>query len=108
MWAFKGYGFRWKIEEYHRHVKQEYNLEDIQIKTFTGLHSIPGIAIHSNAHDIQENTVPAPGLIARFWLQLCEDCYRYLYDLLVNAKKDFRLNGKPGDGAEYLKRVHHW
>ena len=23
-WAFKGYGLRWKIEEYHRHVKQEY------------------------------------------------------------------------------------
>lgn len=36
-WAFKGYGLRWKIEEYHRHVKQEYRLEDIQIKTFTGL-----------------------------------------------------------------------
>ena len=54
-WAFKGYGFRWKIEEYHRHVKQEYNLEAIQIKTFTGLQSIPGIANHSNAHDIQEN-----------------------------------------------------
>jgi len=36
-WAFKGYGLRWKIEEYHRHIKQEYKLEDIQIKTFTGL-----------------------------------------------------------------------
>jgi len=39
-WAFKGYGLRWKIEEYHRHVKQEYGLEDIQIKTFTGLQSM--------------------------------------------------------------------
>ena len=39
-WAFKGYGLRWKIEEYHRHIKQEYKLEDIQIKTFTGLQSI--------------------------------------------------------------------
>lgn len=33
-WAFKGYGLRWKIEEYHRHIKQEYGLEDIQMKTF--------------------------------------------------------------------------
>ena len=39
-WAFKGYGLRWSIEEYHRHVKQQYNLEDIQIKTFTGLQSM--------------------------------------------------------------------
>lgn len=39
-WAFKGYGLRWKIEEYHRHVKQEYDLEAIQMKTFAGLQSI--------------------------------------------------------------------
>ena len=39
-WAFKGYGLRWKIEEYHRHIKQEYRLEDIQIKTFDGLQSM--------------------------------------------------------------------
>ena len=39
-WAFKGYGLRWKIEEYHRHVKQEYRLEDIQMKTFDGLQSM--------------------------------------------------------------------
>lgn len=39
-WAFKGYGLRWKIEEYHRHVKQEYRLEDIQIKTFSGIQSM--------------------------------------------------------------------
>lgn len=39
-WAFNGYGLRWKIEEYHRHIKQEYRLEDIQIKTFDGLQSM--------------------------------------------------------------------
>lgn len=43
LWAFKGYGLRWKIEEYHRHVKQEYKLEDIQMKTFDGLQSILAI-----------------------------------------------------------------
>ena len=42
-WAFKGYGLRWTIEEYHRHVKQEYCLEDIQIKTFNGLQSMLAI-----------------------------------------------------------------
>lgn len=39
-WAFKGYGLRWKIEEYHRHVKQQYKLEAIQMKTFEGLQSM--------------------------------------------------------------------
>lgn len=39
-WAFAGYGLRWKIEEYHRHIKQEYGLEAIQIKTFTGIQSM--------------------------------------------------------------------
>ena len=44
-WAFKGYGLRWKIEQYHRHVKQEYRLEDIQIKTFAGLQSMLAIIV---------------------------------------------------------------
>jgi hypothetical protein len=38
--AFTAYGFRWKIEEYHRHIKNCYNLEDIQVKTFEGLQSM--------------------------------------------------------------------
>ncbi len=41
--AFTAYGFRWKIEEYHRHIKSCYNLEDIQIKTFDGLQSMMAI-----------------------------------------------------------------
>lgn len=41
--AFKAYGFRWKIEEYHRHIKSSYRLEDIQIKTFDGLQSMLAI-----------------------------------------------------------------
>lgn len=41
--AFKAYGFRWKIEEYHRHIKNCYNLEDVQIKTFEGLQSMLAI-----------------------------------------------------------------
>jgi len=41
--TFEAYGFRWKIEEYHRHIKQCYNLEAIQIKTFNGLQSMLAI-----------------------------------------------------------------
>lgn len=44
-WAFKGYGKRWKIEEYHRHIKQSYGLEDIQIRTFRGLQSMLAVLV---------------------------------------------------------------
>lgn len=39
-WAFNGYGLRWKIEEYHRHIKQQYRVEQVQLKTFNGLQSM--------------------------------------------------------------------
>jgi hypothetical protein len=38
--AFMAYGFIWKIEEYFRHIKECYNLKDIQINKFEGLQSI--------------------------------------------------------------------
>jgi len=41
--AFTAYGFRWKIEEYHRHIKNCYHLENIQVKTFDGLQSMLAI-----------------------------------------------------------------
>ncbi len=41
--CFEGYGLRWKIEEYHRHIKQQYNLEDIQVQKFQGLQSMLSI-----------------------------------------------------------------
>ncbi len=41
--TFKAYGYRWKIEEYHRHIKDSYKLEDIQVKTFEGLQSMLAI-----------------------------------------------------------------
>ncbi|MCP4053342.1 MAG: transposase [Mesoflavibacter sp.] len=41
--CFKAYGLRWKIEEYHRHIKQQYHLEDIQVKKFEGLQSMLSI-----------------------------------------------------------------
>ena len=41
--TFKAYGHRWKIEEYHRHIKASYKSEDIQVKTFEGLQSMLAI-----------------------------------------------------------------
>lgn len=41
--SFTAYGHRWRIEEYHRHIKNCYELEDIQVKTFEGLESMLAI-----------------------------------------------------------------
>ncbi len=41
--TFTAYGYRWKIEEYHRHIKNCYRLEDIQIKTYEGLQTMLAI-----------------------------------------------------------------
>ena len=69
-WAFNGYGLRWKIEEYHRHVKQEYKLEDVQLKTFDGLQSMLAILTVAMYVIYKKNTVFAFWIITRFRLQL--------------------------------------
>ena len=38
--CFQGYGYGWKIEEYHRHMKQEYELEDIKLMNFSALQNM--------------------------------------------------------------------
>ena len=41
--CFRGYGHRWKIEEYHRHVKDQYNLESIRIRKYCGLQTMMSV-----------------------------------------------------------------
>jgi len=41
--AFKGYGHRWKIEEVHRQVKSDYNLEDICLQRYHALKALNAI-----------------------------------------------------------------
>jgi hypothetical protein len=59
--AFKAYGVRWKIEEYHRHIKSCYNPEDIQIKTFEGLQSMLAILTIPRAFLPVSETSPDTG-----------------------------------------------
>jgi hypothetical protein len=35
--AMQGYGYRWKIEEVHRQVKNDYHLEDVRLRRYTAL-----------------------------------------------------------------------
>jgi len=38
--TFRGYGYRWKIEEYHRHIKSQFHLEKIQLRKFESLQTM--------------------------------------------------------------------
>lgn len=38
--ALKGYDYRWKIEEYHRHLKLEFNWEKMQLMSYVGLRNL--------------------------------------------------------------------
>jgi hypothetical protein len=38
--TFQGYGYRWHIEEYHRHIKDQFNLENIQLRKFDRLQTM--------------------------------------------------------------------
>lgn len=38
--CFRAYGYRWKIEEYHRHIKSEYRIEEVQVRSLPALRSL--------------------------------------------------------------------
>jgi hypothetical protein len=41
--VMEGYGLRWKIEEYHRHIKDDYHLEQICLRRYTALKNFMSI-----------------------------------------------------------------
>lgn len=41
--AFNGYGLRWKIEEVHRHVKEQYNWEGICLRRYVALKNMNAV-----------------------------------------------------------------
>lgn len=61
--CFNGYGFRWKIEEYHRHVKDQYDLEGIQVLKFNGLQSMMSVVtiamylLYSQTRDLHDKLI---------------------------------------------------
>jgi len=39
----RGYGHRWSVEEYHRHLKEQFNLEAIQVQKWTRLKNLVAV-----------------------------------------------------------------
>ena len=38
--VMEGYGLRWRIEEYHRQIKQDYGLESIRLRSYTAIRNM--------------------------------------------------------------------
>ena len=41
--ALQGYGYRWKVEEVHRHVKEQYNWEGICLRRYVALKNMNAV-----------------------------------------------------------------
>jgi len=41
--ALQGYGYRWKIEEVHRHVKEQYNWQGICLRRYVALKNMNAV-----------------------------------------------------------------
>lgn len=98
--AFKAYGYRWKIEEYHRHIKDCYNLEDIQIKTFEGLQSMLAILtvamgiVYASLSSLHTRLILESGIKTMNKEKLFE-LYNFIYYKISTIIKIMLVNFKP-------------
>jgi hypothetical protein len=98
--AFKAYGFRWKIEEYHRHIKSCYALEDIQIKTFEGLQSMLAILtiamslIYRSISSLHQKLILYSG-IKTMNKEKSYELFNFIYYKISTIIKNLLANTKP-------------
>ncbi len=98
--AFKAYRFRWKIEEYHRHIKSCYNLEDIQIKTFEGLQSMLAILtiamslIYRSISSLHQKLILYSG-IKTMNKEKCYELFNFIYYKISTIVKMLLANTTP-------------
>lgn len=106
--AFTAYGFRWKIEEYHRHIKECYNLEDIQVKTFEGLQSMLAILtiamsiIYSSISSLHTRLLLESGIKTLNKERVCELC-NFIYYKISTIIKVLLANMTP---RAFLPQYH--
>lgn len=43
--CMEGYSYRWKVEEFHRQIKQDYSLEKIRYQSYTRIHNIGALLL---------------------------------------------------------------
>ena len=84
------YRLRWKIEEVHRHIKQDYGWEKMQLMTYTGLKNLNQLlllamcyvySLKSFAYELLANFPHIMGYSTRLWKQI----YDFIYYRLANV-----------------------
>ena len=93
--ALRGYGYRWKIEEFHRHVKQEFNWENIQLMSYAGLKNLNTILMV--AVDIIYSAIKYIDELLYLYPEfghLKEQTYKYVYYKLSRVIKHIFSNTK--------------
>lgn len=95
--VMKGYAQRWKIEEFHRQVKQDYNLEHIILKRYSAIRNM-GIIIAilmGFLCTLPQNIVEDMIIIAKLLhTKKLKDLPNYIYYRLTEAIKYFMFSWK--------------
>lgn len=104
----KGYGYRWKIEEYHRFLKSELNYEAMQFTRYKALKSmttIMMIATYFIFHGLKSlfwdriKTTFRKHEYERYWKGRCKFIYYELSRLIKEAIYSMKLYRKTSDNA---------
>jgi len=95
--VMRGYAQRWKIEEFHRQVKQDYKLENIILKRYSAIHNM-GIIIAilmGFLCTLPQNIVEDMIIIAKLLhTKKLKDLPNYIYYRLTEAIKYFMFSWK--------------
>ncbi|GAB4327567.1 MAG: hypothetical protein Kow0037_01220 [Calditrichia bacterium] len=88
--AMQGYQYRWKIEEFHRQVKQDYALEEIRYQRYEAIRTIGSllVVVMGFLATLGSNFVHMVLRMGRLWPgNRLTDCPRYKYYRLSEAMK---------------------
>ncbi len=91
--VLKMYPLRWKIEEVHRHIKQNYGWEQMQLMTYTALYNMNQILllamcyIYSLREIIDKLAVAFPNILI-YSNRLWKEIYRFVYYRITNVVSD--------------------
>lgn len=105
--ALRGYNYRWKIEEFHRHVKQEFNWENIQLMSYVGLKNLNTILIV--AVDIIYSAIKYIDELLYLYPEygdIKEQTYKYVYYKLSRVIKHIFSNTKLNKIIPYKGEYH--
>ncbi len=111
--AFIGYGHRWKIEEVHRQIKSDYELEDIRLQHYNALKSMNAILwavasfLYTRLESLKIEIIfhPELALVNRKKLS---DLFRFIFYKLAHAVKKLLSLSKFHNKKPHIYRTNLW